>query len=200
MVDYYNLSAAPPSVLPDFTQLTPYRTFASATVNYASTGGNFADSQRADTVGAVWTGWINVPASAEWTLFIESDDGSRLWIGDQLLIDNDGLHGMVERSGTIALGAGKHPVRLAFFENGGGAGMILRWQGPGVAKAVIPASALTRGGTVNRSDINSDGRVDGGDLGLLLAAWGTANAAADIDQSGTVDGADLGTLLSAWTG
>jgi hypothetical protein len=107
---------------------------------------------------------------------------------------------MVERSGTIALGAGKHPVRLAFFENGGGAGMILRWQGPGVTKAVIPASALTRGGTVNRSDINSDGRVDGGDLGLLLAAWGTANAGADIDQSGTVDGADLGTLLSAWTG
>ena len=200
LVDYYNLSAAPPSVLPDFTQLTPYRTFFSTQVNYVSTGGNFADSQRADTVGAVWTGWINVPASGEWTLFIESDDGSRLWIGDQMLADNDGLHGMVERSGTIALAAGKHPVRLAFFENGGGAGMILRWQGPGVAKAVIPASALTRGGTVNRSDINVDGRVDGGDLGLLLAAWGTANASADIDQSGTVDGADLGVLLSAWTG
>jgi len=200
LVDYYNLSAAPPSVLPDFTQLTPYRTYFSAQVNYPSTGGNFADSQRADTVGAVWTGWINVPTSGDWTLFIESDDGSRLWIGDQMLIDNDGLHGMIERSGSIALAAGKHPVRLAFFENGGGAGMILRWQGTGASKAVIPASALTRGGTVNRGDINLDGRVDGGDLGLLLAAWGTATAAADIDQSGTVDGADLGVLLGAWTG
>ncbi|MBM4110724.1 MAG: hypothetical protein FJ254_05105 [Phycisphaerae bacterium] len=200
LVDYYDLSAAPPSVLPDFAQLTPYRTFFSNQVNYPSTGGNFADSQRADTVGAVWTGWINVPASAEWTLFIESDDGSRLWIGDQLLMDNDGLHAMVERSNTIALAAGKHPVRLAFFENGGGAGMILRWQGPGVAKAVIPASALTRGGTVNWSDINLDGRVDGADLGILLSAWGTANAAADLNQSGVVDGADLGVLLSAWTG
>jgi hypothetical protein len=107
---------------------------------------------------------------------------------------------MVERSGTIALAAGKHPVRLAFFENGGSAGMILRWQGPGVAKAVIPASALTRGGTVNRSDINLDGRVDGADLGLLLSAWGTASAAADINQSGTVDGEDLGALLGSWTG
>ncbi|MEY4534649.1 MAG: hypothetical protein RLZZ246_967 [Planctomycetota bacterium] len=200
LVDYYDLSAAPPSVLPDFTQLTQYRSYFSTTVNYASTGGNFADSQRADTVGAVWTGWLNVPTTGDWTLFIDSDDGSRLWIGDQVTIDNDGLHGMVERSGTVALAAGKHPIRLAFFENGGGAGMILRWQGPGVAKAVIPATALSRGGSVNRSDINLDGRVDGGDLGLLLAAWGTANAAADIDQSGTVDGADLGVMLSAWTG
>jgi hypothetical protein len=46
-------------------------------------------------------------------------------------------------------------------------------------------------------DLNGDGRVDGLDLGSLLAAWGTAGPA-DLDGDGSVDGADLGILLSNW--
>lgn len=49
------------------------------------------------------------------------------------------------------------------------------------------------------SDINGDGVVDGGDLGLLLGAWDTSNPAADLDRSGVVDGADLGLLLANWS-
>jgi hypothetical protein len=48
------------------------------------------------------------------------------------------------------------------------------------------------------ADLNGDGIVNGGDLGLLLAAWGTADEIADIDGSGDVNGADLGLLLAAW--
>ena len=48
------------------------------------------------------------------------------------------------------------------------------------------------------ADLNGDGIVDGGDLGLLLAAWGTADEIADIDGSGDVNGADLGLILAAW--
>ncbi len=46
-------------------------------------------------------------------------------------------------------------------------------------------------------DLNSDGLVDGADLGLLLAAWG-ANAAGDLNGDGVTDGADIGILLGAW--
>ncbi len=46
-------------------------------------------------------------------------------------------------------------------------------------------------------DLNQDGRVDGADLGILLAAWGTGGAA-DLNQDGTVNGADLGILLANW--
>ena len=49
-----------------------------------------------------------------------------------------------------------------------------------------------------RSDLNDDGRVDGGDLGLLLAAWGTNDPAADLNEDGDVNGADLGLLLASW--
>jgi hypothetical protein len=49
-------------------------------------------------------------------------------------------------------------------------------------------------------DLNGDGEVNGADLGLLLSAWGTSEAAADINGDGTVDGEDLGLLLAGWTG
>ncbi|MFO0962587.1 MAG: hypothetical protein U0625_06725 [Phycisphaerales bacterium] len=45
-------------------------------------------------------------------------------------------------------------------------------------------------------DLNGDGAIDGADLGLLLAGWGTADA--DLNGDGTTDGADLGLLLAQW--
>ena len=49
-----------------------------------------------------------------------------------------------------------------------------------------------------RFDFDGDGIVDGADLGLLLAAWGTSECPFDADDDGTVDGADLGLLLAEW--
>ncbi|MCP4795978.1 MAG: hypothetical protein GY885_07470, partial [Phycisphaeraceae bacterium] len=45
-------------------------------------------------------------------------------------------------------------------------------------------------------DFNCDGCVDGGDLGILLAAWGTPGS--DLSGDGSTDGADLGIFLSLW--
>ncbi len=195
-VRYYALTS--PAVLPSFGSLTPYLTGTAMQVNYASTGGNFAASGRADNVGARWTGWVKVDEPGQYSFSINSDDGSRMLIGDTVVVSNDGLHGMVEVTGTIALGAGKHAITIDFFEAGGGAGCIASLAGPGIAKAPIPAARLTRGGTTNHHDLNADGRVDGADLGLLLASWGPGNGVADINGDGTVDGADLGLLLAAW--
>ena len=47
------------------------------------------------------------------------------------------------------------------------------------------------------ADLNGDGNVDSGDLGLLIAAWNTADASADINGDGNVDSGDLGLLISA---
>ena len=49
-------------------------------------------------------------------------------------------------------------------------------------------------------DLNNDGRVDGADLGLLLAGWGTCGSPcpADLDANGVVNGADIGILLGNW--
>ena len=194
---YYILSA--PAVLPNFNALTPYSTTSVAQMNFDSTSGNFATSNRADEVGAVFAGWLNVPTAGTWTFYTNSDDGSRLLIGTTQIVANDGLHGMVEKSGTVDLAPGKHAVRVEFFENGGGAGLLVSWSGPNTSKALIPASALSKGGTVNRADINRDGSVGGPDLTALLSAWGTNDANADINQDGAVNGSDMTNLLSTWS-
>lgn len=49
-------------------------------------------------------------------------------------------------------------------------------------------------------DLDGSGQVDGGDLGIVLAAWGQSDPVADLDGNGAVDGADLGVLLAAWGG
>jgi PA14 domain/Metallo-peptidase family M12/Bacterial Ig domain len=187
-----------PSSLPDFSTLAPYATSTAPDVNYPSTDGEFAGSGRADNVGAVWTGWLLVDQPGTYTLSTNSDDGSRLLIGSTVVVSNDGLHAMVEASGTISLAAGKHALRIEFFEAGGGAGCIASIEGPGLSKAPIAAARLSHGGTVNRADVNADGRVNGADIGLVLSAWGTAGGAADVNRDGIVNGADIGALLSAW--
>ena len=49
------------------------------------------------------------------------------------------------------------------------------------------------------ADLTKDGKVNGADLGLLLAQFGSQGTA-DFDNNGVVDGADLGYLLAEWTG
>jgi len=112
----------------------------------------------------------------------------------------DGRPVEATRSGAIALAPGRHAIRIEFFERGGGAGLVASWQGPGVAKSVIPAASFLYGGVDTPADINNDGAVNGSDLALLLNAWATPGGAADVHRDGVVDGSDLSIVLTAWTG
>ena len=49
-------------------------------------------------------------------------------------------------------------------------------------------------------DLNGDGQVNGADVGIFLALWGTSDPTADINGNGTVEGGDLGLLIANWTG
>ena len=197
LASYFDL--VDPAVLPDFTVLESFGESVWSRIDAASTGGEFADTGRTDNVGVLWTGWINVPESGSWTFGTESDDGSKLWIGTQLVVANDGLHGMQERTGSIGLQAGKHAITIGFFERGGGAGCIARAGGPGMSYAVIPEEMWSYGsGESPSADINGDGLVNGADLGLILAGWGEPGPT-DLNDDGTTNGADLGLLLAAWT-
>ena len=94
---------------------------------------------RQEDIGMVFTGLIDVREAGEYTFYTNSDDGSFLFIGDEKIVDNGGLHGMQERSGTIELSAGLHPFRLTWFQAGGGLGLEVHWEGPGIEKGDIPA-------------------------------------------------------------
>jgi hypothetical protein len=89
-------------------------------------------------------GTLRVPADGDYTLGITSDDGSRLWINDAEVINNDGLHGMVRVEATVTLEAGVHDLRVAVFERGGGAGLVLDWLNPETELVEpIPAAMLS---------------------------------------------------------
>jgi hexosaminidase len=103
----------------DLDTLTLVRNTVAATVGVP----RFA---RAEHWGVRLTGYVRVPADGVWTFRLTSDDGSRLWIGDQLLIDGDGPHTAELRSGAAALRAGWHPIRVDYFQAGGGRALSLR--------------------------------------------------------------------------
>ena len=75
--------------------------------------------ERDEFIGLRFNGYLRVPASAVYEFFLTSDDGSRLVIGDEVVIDHDGFHGATERAGAIALAAGFHPLSIDFFHAGG---------------------------------------------------------------------------------
>lgn len=93
-----------------------------------------------------WTGFVTPPESGEYEFHTLSNDGVRLWVNDQPLIDNWTDHAEKEDSGRIQLAAG-NPVslRLEYFYGGGQGVSKLLWTRPGAAKEPLPSTALTHG-------------------------------------------------------
>lgn len=82
--------------------------------------------ETAEPYALVFTGFLQVPEDAMYEFSLSSDDGSTLSIGDQVVVDNDGLHGTLERLGMVALRAGPHALTIRYFQAGGGAELRLR--------------------------------------------------------------------------
>ncbi len=194
-VSWYDLTA--PTSIPNFSSLTPFLREALADINIASTTGVFSTSTRTDNIGAVMEGWINVPADNVYTLSVESDDGSKLYVGTTLLINNDGSHGMTEKFADIGLKAGRHKLRVEFFEGGGGAGLIVRYRPLGGTRAVIPAAMWTRA-LPCAPDFNGTGGLSVQDIFDFLAAWFAGQATADFNGTNGLNVQDIFDFLSAW--
>ncbi|MCM0593810.1 MAG: CARDB domain-containing protein [Gloeotrichia echinulata DEX184] len=130
------------STYPNFDSLSPTYIKVDPQVDFS--GDNFAGIPGlADTFGVRWTGKINITTPGNVTFFTASDDGSRLYVDGQLVVNNDGIHGFTERSGVANLTAGEHDLRLDFFENYGGQAVTLSYTPVGGSKQVIPTAVLT---------------------------------------------------------
>ena len=96
------------------------------------------------------TGVLNIEESNNYVIRLVSDDGSRLYLDDRLLVDNDGLHGPEARDSELILEEGPHPIKVEFFQSGGGAALSLQWAKHGDdGFSVIPSEAFT----FNQSDL-----------------------------------------------
>lgn len=95
-----------------------------------------------DTYSIRYNGYIEIATGGSYTFFTDSDDGSKLFIDAVEVVSNDGLHGMNEESGTIALTPGIHWLEIVFFELTGGDNLIVQYQGPSITKQNIPFTIL----------------------------------------------------------
>lgn len=100
----------------------------------------------ADNFSVRWQGFVMVPESGNYTFRTRSDDGVRLYVNGNLVINNWTDHAPVDDdSAVIALTAGqRYPLVMEYYENGGGAVAQLSWSGPSTGGfQFIPLSALS---------------------------------------------------------
>ncbi len=123
--------------LPNFNSRTPNETGVVANFN-------LSPKNRDDRFGFVYTGYINISVGGNYNFYTSSDDGSRLYIGNQLVVDNDGKHSASEVGGTIGLAPGVHPITVHYFNSTGDSTLEVRYSGPNLSKRMIPESVLLR--------------------------------------------------------
>ena len=126
--DYYEGSW---DVLPDFAKLTPV-------ASGITEGITLGPRRREEGFAFRFTGYLDVRAAGRYTFHLGSDDGSRLAVGGKVVVDNDGLHGYILRSGEVDLKPGMHEVAITFFERTGRQTLTATYQGPDIPRGPIP--------------------------------------------------------------
>ena len=123
-------------LLPDFATLKPVKT---GRADQPTEGAYKTES--AENYALRFQGFIKIPKDGLYTFYTSSDDGSRIRIGDDFVVNNDGLHGVMKAGGLVRLRQGLHPVEVTFFEQGGDEKLEISWEGAGLEQQVIPAEA-----------------------------------------------------------
>lgn len=96
-----------------------------------------------DNFSIRWTGGIEPLFSEEHTFYIISDDGVRLWVDEELVIDQWVPQPPTETQGNIFLEKGRqYPIKLEYFENRGGAVCQLFWRTSRLPREVVPKRQL----------------------------------------------------------
>ena len=98
--------------LPDYASLQPYNSGIVDAIEVSL-------QERNENYAFRFSGFISVPRSGIYRFHLVSDDGSRLAIGDVIVVDNDGLHGAKEAWKRIALGPGLPSITVDFFKEAG---------------------------------------------------------------------------------
>ena len=98
----------------------------------------------ANTFSARWTGQVEAAYSEPYSFYTISDDGVRVWLNGQLIINNWTDHGPTENSSAqVTLVSGqRYDIKMEYYENGGGAIARLGWNSARQGTQIIPQSQL----------------------------------------------------------
>jgi len=120
---------------PDISQFTSLGSKNVAEVGLGEMAGK-------DNYALHFEGYIRIPADGEYIFNLASDDGSKMWIGESLVVNHDGTHPYLEKRLRVRLPKGDYPFRIIMFEATGDDYLRLFVEGAGMTKQLIPASWL----------------------------------------------------------
>lgn len=92
--------------------------------------------------GIHFTAFLQIDEAGEYRFYTTSDDGSKLYIDAEEVVNNDGDHGAIERMGEVTLQTGLHKIDVDYFNQAGGGWLDVYYKGPGIPKQIIPAEKL----------------------------------------------------------
>jgi hypothetical protein len=113
------------------------------TVNFDWGAGSPAPGVPVDRFSVRWTGQVEALNSETYTFYTQSDDGIRLWVNGQQIVNDWTDHASTEDSGTITLAAGqRYDLKLEYYENSDRAIAKLSWSGAHTSKQIVPLTQL----------------------------------------------------------
>ncbi|HSC36227.1 MAG TPA: PA14 domain-containing protein, partial [Chitinophagaceae bacterium] len=113
-----------------------------------------------DNFSVRWSGQVQAVYSETYTFYTNSDDGVRLWVNGQQIINNWKDHGLTENSATITLVAGqKYSIVMEYYEKGLMAVAKLSWSSASTPKAIVPKSQLYPSATSSTTSTASTARM-----------------------------------------
>ncbi|MEI6231938.1 MAG: C25 family cysteine peptidase [Planctomycetota bacterium] len=124
--------------LPNFAAFMPYRAGTLATAAYLPENTVTYPAFGTDGFSLQYTGYLQIPSDGTYNFYTASDDGSRMYIGGAMVVDNNFAQGITARTGiSIKLKAGLHKYTVQFAEGDGGYGNYIGW-GSADAVPTIP--------------------------------------------------------------
>jgi len=114
-------------------------------------------ANREDNFGIQFEGKIKIPKDGSYEFILASDDGSLLYIDDKKIVDNDGLHGKVRKTGKVELKAGIHTIRVDYFEGAVIEELYVGWKGPGFSETSLSFGASP----TSFAKVTATGRING---------------------------------------
>ncbi|KAA6336108.1 3' 5'-cyclic adenosine monophosphate phosphodiesterase CpdA [termite gut metagenome] len=117
---------------------------ATAKATKQGTQNNFSikDAASADSFGYEFRTWINIPEKTLYYFYTRSDDGSKLLIDGNLIVNNDGSHGTKRAVGSVALESGFHELCLRYFEDFREKELEVGFSSKNILETVIPDNIL----------------------------------------------------------
>ena len=148
MAEYFQLSETPEDFHPATDLQQPSIRRVDPQVNFTPSTWPFGQTELQNDFYARWTGKLRIAKPGKYTFFLNSDDGSRLFLDGRQVVDNGGVIQSVlplpllEKSAEIELNPGDHDLKIEFFQAGGGAACQLSWSGGGMVKQIVPLEVL----------------------------------------------------------